>query len=67
MIVEALVVSLVIAAGCNVYLFMCWWRAAVERELLRIERNRAIKKARDGLAAMGVAITAAANVPLGQQ
>jgi hypothetical protein len=67
MIVEALVTALVIAAGCNLFMFAAWWRAALQREIYREERSRAIKKARDGLAAMEVAITAAANVPLGHQ
>ncbi len=56
MIVEALVTALVIAVGCNLYLFACWWRAALQREIYREERNRALRQARDGLAAMGAAL-----------
>lgn len=66
-VTEALVTALVIAVGCNLYLFACWWRAALQREIYREERNRALRQARDGLAAMEVAITAAANTPIEQQ
>lgn len=56
MIVEALVVSLVIAAGCNVYMFTCWWRASLSAAIYREERNRAMRLSREGLTAMNAAI-----------
>lgn len=58
MIVKALVTTLVISAGCNLYLFACWWRAALQREIYREERNRALRQAREGLTAMNAAIRA---------
>ncbi len=56
MVIEALVTALLIAVGCNLYLFACWWRASLQREIYREERNRAVRQARDGLAAMSAAI-----------
>ena len=62
MIVEALVTALVIAAGCNVYLLMCWWRASLMAAIYREQRNEALKHAREGLAAMNAAIRSNENM-----
>lgn len=56
MIVTALVAALVFAAGCNLYLFACWWRAT-------LERDRALQLVRESMAAMEIACSLAADAP----
>lgn len=58
MVIEALTGALLIAVGCNVYLFACWFRERLRRELVELQRDRAVRQAREGLAAMGAAIRA---------
>lgn len=56
MIVEALVTALLIAVGCNLFMFAAWWGARRKAARYLNERNRAVQIGRESLAALTAAV-----------
>lgn len=55
MVTESLVTALLIAAGCNLFLFAAWWVERRKAARYLDERNRAVRIGREALAALKAA------------